>query len=126
MHPNQCLAAMVELAELCTLGGVFNWSWYLLNELIDDATEAQHEPTYKFHYSWLFILILFTMWVKPLDYVQMDVPLPCHGARYQNLWDDIKDLTRWKDNNIEFFFHAKALSDVVHWSHRICTTTIHR
>ena len=66
------------------------------------------------------------MWSKPLDYVQMDVPLPCHGARYQNLWDDRKDLARWKDNKIELFLHVEALRDVVHRSHQIHAATVHR
>ena len=50
MIPNQCSAAVVELEDLCVLGGVFNWSWYLLNELIDNAMQAQHKDTYKLYY----------------------------------------------------------------------------
>ena len=51
MIPNQCSIMVVELADLCALVGVFNWSWYLLNRLIDYAMQTQHKDTYKFHYS---------------------------------------------------------------------------
>ena len=69
MIPNQCSIVVVELADLCALVGVFNWSWYLLNRLIDYAMQTQHKDTYKFHYSWLLILISYTVWGNPPDYV---------------------------------------------------------
>ena len=108
MRPNQCMIVAVELANLCALGGVFNWSWYLLNKLIDDAMQAQHNDTYKFHYSWLFILISFTLWGNPSDYIQMDVPLPCLGETYHNLWEYKVDANWQKDNNIVFFYMQKC------------------
>ena len=73
----QCLALVVELADLCALGEKFDWLRYLLNALIDDAMQAQHKEGHTFHYSWLLILISFTVWGNPLDYVEMDVP--CWG-----------------------------------------------
>ena len=111
MQPDQCSETMVKITDLCALGGEFNWSRYFLNDLIDDTTQAQHKPNYKFHYSWLLILIAFTLWANPPDYVHMDVPLPCHGARYQNPWMDKEDPIKQKENNIEFFLHTKALCD---------------
>ena len=105
MRPNQCSVATMDLVDLCVLGAVFNWFRYLLNELIDDVTHAHHKASYKFHYSWLLILISFTMWGNPPDYVQMDVLLPCLGARYQNMWEDKVDNDHQKDSNIAFFFH---------------------
>ena len=84
----QCSAVVVEIAYLCALGEKFNWSLYLLNALIEDVMLAQHKEGKKFYYSWLLILIFFTLWADPPDYVQMDVPLSFLGVRYQNLWED--------------------------------------
>ena len=74
---------------------------------------GQHKEDHKLHYSWMLILISFTVWADPPDYVQMDVPLSCLGARYQNLWEDKADSDHQKDNNIAFFMHAKVLREVV-------------
>ena len=57
MIPMQCSTKVVELAYLCALGGKFNWSWYMLNALVDDVMQAQHKEDHKFHYlscwSWI-------------------------------------------------------------------------
>ena len=82
MIPTQCSETVVEIANLCARGENFNWSWYLLNELIEYVMLAQHKKGYKFCYSWLLILISFTVWADPLDYVHMDVPISCLGERY--------------------------------------------
>ena len=103
----------MELIDLCALGGKFNWSWYLLNALVDDVMQAQHKEGHKFHYSWLLILISFTMWDNPPNYLHMDVPLSFLGARYQNLYEDKVDNNHQKDNNIAFFMHVEALREVV-------------
>ena len=104
----------------------FNWSLYLLNVLIKDVMLTQHKEDHKFYYSWLLILISFTNWADPPDYVQMDVPLSFLSARYQNLWEDKVDNNHQQDNNIVFFMHAEALREVVQHSHRIRTATVHR
>ena len=126
MRPNQCSATTMDLVDLCTLVGVFNWLRYLLNELIDDVTHAQHKDAYKFLYSSLLILISFTVWGNLLDYVQMEVPLLFLGAKYQNLWEDKVETSQQKDNKIVFFLHVEVLHDVVHRSHRIHAATVHR
>ena len=51
MRPTKCTAEAVELAEQCAAGVTFNWSQFLLNELINDAEQAQDEPKAKFHYD---------------------------------------------------------------------------
>ena len=56
----------------------------------------------------------------------MDVPLPCLGARFQNLWEEKKDKDWQKDKNIELFFHAETLRNVVRRSHRIHIVMVHR
>ena len=55
MIPAECMAAIVELADKCAQGVHINWSHFLLNKLLDDAREAQEQPTAKFHFSWLLI-----------------------------------------------------------------------
>ena len=37
MRPTECIARTVELAEQCMEGVIFNWSQYLLNELLKDV-----------------------------------------------------------------------------------------
>ena len=36
MRENECTTGAIEIAEKCTQGVTFNWSHFLLNELIDD------------------------------------------------------------------------------------------
>ena len=86
----------------------------------------QHKEDHKFHFSWLQILISFTVWADPPDYVQMDVPLSFLGARYQNLWEDKAHNNHQKDNNIVFFMHIEVLREFFQHSHRIRATTVHR
>ena len=74
----------------------------------------------------MLILISFILWANPLDYEPMDVPLPCLGAKYQNLWEDKKNKILQVDSNIKFFLHAEGLRDVIRRSHRFRTATVHR
>ena len=83
----QCSGAVIEIADLCAQGEKFNWSWYLLNALFEDVMLVQQKEGKKFYYSWLLILISFTVWADPSDYVHMDVPISCLGEKYQNLWE---------------------------------------
>ena len=89
--PTQCSTTVVEIAYLCAQGEKFNWSWYLLKALFEYVMPAQQKDDHKFCYSWLLILISFTVWADPLDYVHVNAPMSCLGARYQNLWEDKKD-----------------------------------
>ena len=68
MRHIECTTRAIEIMEQCAVGVIFNWSQYLLNELIDDAKQAQVEDKAKFHYSWLLILISFSLWSDPPDY----------------------------------------------------------
>ena len=56
----------------------------------------------------------------------MDVPLLCLGVKYQNLWEIKTNKVFQKDNNIEFFLHAKVLHDVIRQSNRVIDATVHR
>ena len=55
------------LATLCAEGVQINLSQFFLNELLRDAASIQEEVT-LFHYAWLIILILFTVWYELVDY----------------------------------------------------------
>ena len=61
MRPNQRTACTIAVVELCVKGVHMNWSYYLLNELLEDVEESL-EKVIAFHYSWLLILISFVGW----------------------------------------------------------------
>ena len=90
-------------------GKKFNWSWYLLTALFEDVMLVQQKEGHKFYYSWLLILISFTVLANPTNYVYMNVLLSCLGEKYQNLWEDKADNKHQQDSNVVFFLHAKAL-----------------
>ena len=87
---------------------------------------AQHKKGHKFYYSLLLILISFTIWPNPPNYVCMDVPISYLGERYLNIWEENANREHQQDNNIVFFMHAEALWEVVRKNHRIHATTVHR
>jgi hypothetical protein len=60
-HPTQVTGFMVDLAGKCVEGMQMNWVSYLVNELEKDCREA-HDQGYKFHFSWLLVLIAFVAW----------------------------------------------------------------
>ena len=48
-----------------------NWSLFLLNQLLEDALDAQ--AGHLFSYSWLLILNALLTWMEPKDYQPMAV-----------------------------------------------------
>ena len=60
MQPTECTVGTVELVELRTKVVQINWSQYLLNELLEDATQPHEKYKTLFHYSWFLVLISFT------------------------------------------------------------------
>ena len=61
MQSNQCTIGMIAATKLCASSAQLKWSQYLLNELLEDAEEAEEKGN-TFHYSWLLILISFVAW----------------------------------------------------------------
>jgi hypothetical protein len=63
-----------------------NWVKYLVNQLELDFHEAQDQG-YKFHFSWLLILIAFTTWEMPKGVTFSDIEsfelLP---VKFTTLW----------------------------------------
>ena len=82
MVPTKCSARIIKIIDLCAQGKKFNWSWYLLIALSQDVMMVQQKEGHKFYYSWLLILISFTIWADPLDYVHMNVLVSCLGEKY--------------------------------------------
>ena len=85
MRLNQCTIGTIFAAQQCTMSVQMNWLTYLLNELLEDAADAQEKGNIL-NYSWLLILISFVAWEEPLDYQGVDVPRSCRGTKHQNFW----------------------------------------
>jgi hypothetical protein len=60
-RPTQVMGFIVDLARKCVEGMKMNWASYLINHLEKYCHEAQDQG-YKFHFSWLLILISFISW----------------------------------------------------------------
>ena len=84
-NPQQCNVGIVILDALCAEEAQFNLSKFLLNELLRDAASTKDDGTH-FHYAWLIIMISFIVLLEPLNYQQVELPVQCGGARYQNFW----------------------------------------
>ena len=110
------------LDALSAKGVQINWSQFFLNELLQDASLAQEEGT-AFHYSWLLILISFTVWSEPTDYQPIDLPITRRGARYQNLWFS-PDKSQKTNSNSYFYVHIESLKTLVKHQVRLSATTI--
>jgi hypothetical protein len=52
---------VVDLTGNCVEGLQMKWVKYLVNQLKVNFREAKDE-SYKFHFSWMLILIVFTSW----------------------------------------------------------------
>jgi hypothetical protein len=85
-RPTQVTGFIVDLAEKCVEGLQMNWAKYLVNQLKLDSREAQDQG-YEFHFSWLLILIVFTIWEMPEGATFLDIesfePL---AAKFTTLW----------------------------------------
>ena len=111
--------------KLCTLGTHISWCQFLLNEIVQDASDA-HEMGKPFHYSWLLLLISFVAWSDPQDYQGLDLLVTCQGEKYQNLFYE-KDLKDWHEqSNIEFCMHGEAIRNQVKNMSRLDDTTVHQ
>jgi hypothetical protein len=78
--------AVISATEKCKEGVQMNWATFLVNQFLQDCTEAQEKGT-EFHYAWFLILIVLVGWKEPVYYQCMHtsgrIPL---AARYANLW----------------------------------------
>jgi hypothetical protein len=89
-----------------------NWEKFLVNQFLQDCTEAQEKGT-EFHYTWLLILIALVRW-KYISYYY-HIRTSCHNplaARYSNLWHRIIK-RRHNDNNATFYTYLQLISTIV-------------
>jgi hypothetical protein len=75
-----------------------NWVSYLINKLEKGCREAQDQG-YKFHLSWLLILIAFISWEMPKGETFPEVePLEPLAMRFTTLWYTSDMAKKWKSN----------------------------
>jgi hypothetical protein len=63
-HPTQVTGFVVDLAGKYMEGMKMNWVSYLINDLKTECHKVQDQG-YKFHFSWLLVLITFFTWKMP-------------------------------------------------------------
>jgi hypothetical protein len=72
-----------------------NWVKYLVNQLELDCREAQDQG-YKFHFSWLLILITFISWEMPEGGTFPDIkPFEPLAAKFSTLWYSSEMNKKW-------------------------------
>ena len=108
---------MIVAAELCVTSVQLNWFHYLLNELLAYAEEAQEKGS-TFRYSWLLILIVFVAWEEPTKYQGVDVPMPCKGTIYYNIWFDRENPQRRKETILSFISKTKQFGILLSHDHK--------
>jgi hypothetical protein len=83
-----------------------NWVRYLVNELEKDCCEVQDQG-YKFHFSWLLVLVAFVSWetLEEMTFPEVDPSDPL-AARFSTLWYTSDMAKQWKSNTV---FHAYYL-----------------
>jgi hypothetical protein len=85
-RPTQVTGFVVDLAGKCVEGLQMNWAKYLVNQLELDYREAQDQG-YKFHFSWVLILIPFIAWdiLEGATFLDID-PFEPLAAKFSTLW----------------------------------------
>jgi hypothetical protein len=84
--PTQVTGFVVDLVGKCTEGLQMNWVKYLVNQLELDYREAQDQG-YKFHFSWLLILISFIAWnmLEGMTFPDIE-PFEPLAVKFSTLW----------------------------------------
>jgi hypothetical protein len=102
-RPTQVTGFMVDLAGKCVEGMKMNWVSYLINELEKDCRKAQDQG-YKFHFSWLLVLITFFSWKmsKGATFLEIEPSEPL-AMRFSTLWYMNDIYKQWKSNIV---FHT--------------------
>jgi hypothetical protein len=95
---------VVGLTGKCIEGMQMNWVSYLIIQLENDCHKAQ-DRGYKFHFSWLLILIAFVAleMLKGVPEVEPSEPL---AARFTTLWYSSDMEKQWQLNAV---FHTYYL-----------------
>jgi hypothetical protein len=101
--PTQVTRFVVDLTGKCVEGLQMNWASYLINELELDCCEAQDQG-YEFHFSWLLILIAFTIWemLEGATFPDIELFEPL-AAKFTMLWHSSDMGKQWQSNAV---FHT--------------------
>jgi hypothetical protein len=102
-----------------------NWVKYLVNQLELDCREAQDQG-YKFHFSWLLILIAFIAWEMPEGATFPDIePFEPLAAKFSTLWYS-SDMNKQWQSNVVFHTYYNQLKVAIQSAPRITPNTLHR
>jgi hypothetical protein len=105
-RPTQVTGFVVDLTGKCIEGMQMNWVSYLVNQL-EQYCREEKDQDYKFHFSWLLILIAFVAWDMSegatFPKVESSKPLV---MRFTTLWYSSDMVKQWKSNIV---FHTYYL-----------------
>jgi hypothetical protein len=102
-----------------------NWAKYLVNQLELDYREAQDQG-YEFHFSWLLILIAFTIWEMPEGATFLDIePFEPLAAKFSTLWYSSDMNKKWQ-SNVVFHTYYNQLKTSIQSEPRMTPNTLHR
>jgi hypothetical protein len=115
---------VVDLTGKCVEGLQMNWEKYLLNQLELDYKEEQYQG-YKFHFSWLLILISFIAWEIPEGTTFSDIePFEPLAMKFSTLWYSSDINKKWK-SNVMFHTYYNQLKTSIQSEPCITPNTLH-
>jgi hypothetical protein len=120
--PTQVTGFVVDLAGKCVEGMQMNWVSYLVNELEKDFREAR-DLGYKFHFSWLIILITFVTLKMPKGDTFLEIkPSSSLVARFSTLWYTNDMSKQWFSNAVFHAYYQKLKVSIESFLHMtLCT-----
>jgi hypothetical protein len=123
--PTQVTRFVVDLVGKCVEGMQMNWVSYLVNELEKDCCKAQ-DLGYKFHLSWLIILMEFVSWKMPEGATFLEIkPSESLAARFSTLWYNNDMSKRWQ-SNVVFHAYYQQLKVSIEEFPRMTPCTLHK
>jgi hypothetical protein len=124
-QPTQVTGFVVDLIGKCVESLHINWAKYLVNQLELDCREAQDQG-YKFHFSWLLILITFITWEMSEGATFPDVePFEPLAMKFSTLWYS-SDMNKQWHSNVIFHTYYNQLKIAIQDTPRITPNTLHR
>jgi hypothetical protein len=96
---------MVDLASKCVEGMKMNWVSYLVNELEKHCHKVK-DHGYKFHFSWLLVLILFVSWkmLEGATFTEIEPSEPL-AARFSTLCYTNDMSKQWQSNAVFHMYY---------------------
>jgi hypothetical protein len=101
-----------------------NWTSYLINELEKDCHKVQDQG-YKFHFSWLLILIAFVALEMPEGAKFLEVePSEPLATRFTTLWYTSDMVKQWQSNALFHTYYLK-LKHAIESFPQMTSSTLH-